>query len=132
MKLRDHKNSKKQGDAGLGTAIGWLTRSGYTVCVPLTDSQDFDLVVDVEGDLKRVQVKTTTHKNTRGRWVASLRVAGGNRSGTGKRKKFDPTKVDYLFVVTADDDLYWIPTFECSCESQLVLAPKYDKFKVIP
>ena len=43
MSLRGQKNSKKQGDIGLGIAIGWFATQGYTVCVPLTDSQDYDL-----------------------------------------------------------------------------------------
>lgn len=43
--LRQH-NPKKQGDAGLGVAIGWFTTHGYTMSVPLTDSQDYDLIVD--------------------------------------------------------------------------------------
>ena len=30
------KNSKKQGDVGMGVAIGWFAADGYTVCVPLT------------------------------------------------------------------------------------------------
>jgi hypothetical protein len=33
------KNSKKQGDAGLGIAIGWLSAQGFDVLLPLTDSR---------------------------------------------------------------------------------------------
>lgn len=28
-------NSKKRGDIGLGAAIGWLVKNGWTVCVPI-------------------------------------------------------------------------------------------------
>jgi hypothetical protein len=44
--LTGHKNTKKQGDVGL--AIGWFTSQGHTVCVHLTDSQDYDLVVEID------------------------------------------------------------------------------------
>lgn len=30
IQLKTYKNSKKQGDAGLGTAIGWFSSNGYT------------------------------------------------------------------------------------------------------
>ena len=39
-------NSKKQGDWGLGRAIAYFTLKEYTVSVPLTESQDYDLIVD--------------------------------------------------------------------------------------
>jgi hypothetical protein len=45
------RNSKKQGDWGLGSAIAWFTAQGYTVALPITDSQHYDLIVDIEGRL---------------------------------------------------------------------------------
>jgi HJR/Mrr/RecB family endonuclease len=59
----DQANTKKQGDVGLGQAIAWFTRNSYTVSLPLTDSQDYDLIVDKDNVLYRVQVKTTSNKN---------------------------------------------------------------------
>lgn len=59
-------NSKQQGDVGLGAAIGWFTSKGYTVCIPLTDSQDYDLVVETKGKLEKVQVKTTSSTKENG------------------------------------------------------------------
>ncbi len=49
------KNSKKQGDIGLGAAIAYFTFKGFTVSIPLTDSQDYDLVVDDGHKLSRIQ-----------------------------------------------------------------------------
>ena len=39
------QNSLKQGNAGLGKAIAYFTINGYGVCIPLTDSEDWDLIV---------------------------------------------------------------------------------------
>lgn len=102
-------NSKKQGDVGLGQAIAWFTRNSYTVSLPLTDSQDYDLIVDKENILYRVQVKTASYKNKYGIYAVSLTVKGGNRSGSGKIKKFDNTKVDIVFILTSDNEVYVIP-----------------------
>ena len=49
--MRKYKNSKKQGDAGLGIAIEYFTTKGYCVCIPLTDSQEYDLVVEIQNKL---------------------------------------------------------------------------------
>jgi HJR/Mrr/RecB family endonuclease len=55
-------NSKKQGDIGMCYAIAYFSKMGYTVNIPITDSQDYDLIIDREGKLLKVQVKTTKFK----------------------------------------------------------------------
>ena len=126
------KNSKKQGDYGLGKAISWFTSRGHTVLIPLTDSQPYDLVVDIEGEgLRRVDVKTTSikHNTQKDKYIVGLKVSGGNRSGTGKSRKFSKTDTDYLFVVTDSGDKYLIPAEELGT-SVAVLGPKFHKFKL--
>ena len=93
--LKEQKNSRKQGDVGLGIAIGWFAKSGWTICIPLTDNQDFDLAVEKEDGLKKVQVKTTYRESKYGVYQASLKTCVGNKSGY-IIKNFDPTNVDYL------------------------------------
>ena len=65
-------NTKKQGDIGLGQAIGYFTSLGFTVSVPLTDSQEYDLIVDNGFSLNRVQVKRCTYKR-KGNYVLNSR-----------------------------------------------------------
>ena len=123
------ENTKKQGDVGLGVAIGWLACNGYTVCVPLTDSQDYDLVADIDG-LKKIQVKTTTYQVASGSYSANLSVKGGNRTSRGNVKKFNGKKIDFLFVFTGDDTMYLIPTTKLENEHSITLGKEYDKFRV--
>ncbi len=61
--LRKQRNSKQQGDVGLAIAIAWFAKNGYRVSIPLTDSQDYDLVIEVETRFYSVQVRTTYYKN---------------------------------------------------------------------
>lgn len=119
-------NSKKQGDIGLGHAISFFVSNGYTVSIPLTDSQDYDLIVD-NGTLFRVQVKTTKHKSPYGIFKVSLTVKGGNRS-FNTIKKFDPTKVDFVFIITNEGDRYLIPSKLLG--STISLGHKYLHYKV--
>lgn len=126
-------NSRKQGDWGLGQAIAWATSKGYHVSVPLTESQAYDLVID-DGELKRVEVKTTTYrqqvskKAPNGYFLVNLRTFGGNRSRQSIRK-LSPG-VDALFIVTGDGTRYFIPRKFIGGASTIRLGPSYDTFKI--
>ncbi len=122
------KNSKKQGDLGLGKAIGYLTAHGYTVSLPLTDSQPYDLIVDIDGKLNRVQVKTTAYKTPYGIFAANLSVKGGNRS-YNTIKLFDKTKVEYVFVITSENDIYFIPSSVIKSKNILNLGKQFINYK---
>lgn len=126
-------NSRKQGDWGLGQAIAWATSKGYSVSVPLSESQTYDLVVD-DGVLKRVEVKTTTRRQPASKkaphryFVVNLRTFGGNKSGQVTRKL--SADVDALFVVTGDGARYFIPRKSVGGASTIRLGPSYDTFRI--
>ena len=121
------KNTKKQGDWGLGLAIAYFTSKGITISIPLTDSQDYDLVIDLENQLKRVQVKSTFHKVKSGNYTVSLTTKGGNKSSS-KIKKLDKNSVDFIFIATGNSDLYLIPCE--SVNSSITLSSKYQQYKL--
>lgn len=56
-------NTRKQGDIGTSFAIAYFCSNGYTVSIPISDSQPYDLVIEKSGILQRVQVKTCFRKN---------------------------------------------------------------------
>ena len=124
--LKDKKNSRKQGDVGLGSAIAWFTSKGHTVCIPLTDSQKYDLIID-DGELKRVQVKTTYFKDGK-HYVAALKTCGGNRT-MQKIKNFNDANADLVFILTEDSDRYLIPS-KVLPKTAVTLYKKYDKYKL--
>jgi hypothetical protein len=125
------QNSKKQGDWGLGRAIAYFTLNEKTVSIPLTESQDYDLIIDEDSSLKKVQVKTSiqisrkTHQP-----IVHLRTCGGNQS-FNYVKKFDISKIDYVFVTTEKFGDYLIPTLEIKVKNTLTLDSRFDKFKVV-
>ena len=124
-------NTKQQGDIGVGTAIAHFINMGWPVSFPLTESLPYDLIVDEDGELKKVQVKTTRHKDA-GKFKVEIRTSGGNQSFK-TTKAFNPTKVDYLFVLCLDKEehiKYLFPmTMEFPTQS-LTLGPSYDQYKV--
>ena len=92
------KNSKKQGDAGLGQAIAYFTLKGYDVALPLTDSADWDLIVEIDGVLKRVQVKTSSQMSDTGVMKFNCDVKGGNQSFNKPSKTIQQQGWDLIFL----------------------------------
>ena len=52
---------KEIGNAALSMAIAYFGSNGYIVSIPLNDTQDYDLIVDKNGCVQRVQVKGDKH-----------------------------------------------------------------------
>ena len=123
------KNSKKQGDIGVGEAISFFIKRGQTVLFPLSDSEPYDLVFDDGVKLNKVQVRTTACKSRHGKYQVNLRVLGGNQS-FHTAQKFDNTKVDFLFVLTETTNKYLIPSVDIQSKNTLNLGIKMEKYKI--
>lgn len=130
MELKDFSTYSRQGNVGVAYAIAYYSKLGYTISIPLTDTQDYDLVVDTGNTLLKVQVKTTTYKKENGIYQLNLKVNGGNRSGIGKTKTFDQNNCDLVFAMTEQFDFYSIPKSEISATSSISLGEKYLPFRV--
>ena len=121
---------KKQGDIGMAYAIAYYSKLGYTISIPLTDSQDYDLIVDTGTDLLKVQIKTSSQYSEYGIPMVALRTSGGNRSGKGKVKTFDQNSSDLLFILLDNGNCYSIPTKNITNKSSISLGEKYLPYKV--
>lgn len=122
-------NPRDQGEIGLGDAIGWFSRRGLTVSIPLADNQPYDLIADIDGDLARVQVKTATRRSPYGRFVVSIETAGGNQS-FHTRKPFDPAASDVLYVLTDAGDRFVIPSGTVTARHALTLGERQAAYRV--
>lgn len=120
--------TKDQGEIGIGDAIAWFTRAGWTTSIPLVDNQAYDLVVDDGRRLQRVQVKTSTCRTSSGGWAVELRTNGGNRSRSTS-SPFDPDTCDLLYVLT-DDGRWLIPTERIEATTSLTLGEKWQEWRV--
>lgn len=120
--------NKQRGNCGLGIAIGYFSTNGYTVSIPLNDTQDYDLLIDKDDKIKSVQVKYTTCRTKYGNYQVALKSCGGTK-GTTYKTVID-TKVDYLFIATDQIDMYLIPREAIVNKSTLNLCDKYKKYKL--
>jgi PD-(D/E)XK endonuclease len=126
---------RRQGDLGEYSAMEWLSSKGALVWVPLGHSPDVDLIAELDERLLRVQVKTSTYRlraaDRQGRWGVSISTSGGNRSWSGTAKCFDPSLVDYLFVLAGDGRRWFIPATLVEAVRQLSLGgTKYSEYEV--
>lgn len=92
-------NSDK-GRAGLLLGMTWFGTNGYTISLPLNDTQWYDFVAEKDGKFYTVQCKFTTTKNKE----IPLYNCGGGRGKVYDRVLSHP--VDYLFCSDGID--YWV------------------------
>ena len=126
--LKHLPNTNTKGDAAVGIAISYYTYNNYTVCIPLTDSQAFDLVVvDSNADVRKIQIKYTSAIEKDGVHYVDLRTRNMYYS-----KNLDKSLFDDLFIVTSKGFIYIIPATCISGTVKLRLGEKYKEFLVKP
>lgn len=133
---------KKQGDLGEARAVYEYTKLGYTVSVPLSDSDKYDLIIDNGISLLKVQVKTSCHRSSkkrdsttgRIRYGVQLSTTGSNTKGHQSRirQKYD---YDILFVMVENGQCWSIPVDELGQTGHQITVDltdkcKFNKFKI--
>jgi hypothetical protein len=130
-------NRRQQGDLGEASAIEWLTRIGAGVWIPLGHSPDADLIAEIDDQLFRIQVKTTTLQRESPkrhcRWIVALATNGGNQSWSGVAKRFDSSRCDFLFALVGDGRRWFIPAAAIESKRGITLGgQKYSEFEIEP
>ena len=127
------RDPRGQGDRGEVLAAMWFAERGATVFTPLfCTSPHVDFVVEWQGAIQRIQVKTTTLFRLK-RWEVTLCTRGGNQSWSGMVKRLDSARYDHLFVVVGDGRRWLIPSHEVAGGTAIILGgPKYDRFEIEP
>ena len=121
-------SNKDKGNSGLGIAIAYYSTNGYTVSIPLNDTQDYDLIVDKENILKKVQVKATSCRTKYDKYQVALKSCGGTKGKT--YKTIIETNVDEVFILLENLERYIIPIEKIKNKSTITICNKYKKYKV--
>ena len=121
-----------QGNVGLGKAIEYFTSNGIPVSIQLNDTQPYDLIADINGQLCKIQVKTSRYTDTNGKsYCVNLKNSGGNRTGTIRYVTFNNADCDYLFVYLINNKIYLIPTSVITVKTQLRISEQqYSEYEV--
>lgn len=130
MLFENIKNSNHQGNIGMSYAITYYTKEGYTVSIPMTDSQYYDLIIENNGLLQTVQVKTTQSIGSNcNNYQVGLRTSSGNKNST-TIKDFSENNSNILFVLVETGTMYSIPREEITSKTSLSLGERLNKYKV--
>ena len=97
------ETNKDKGRAGMALGIAYFGANGYTVNLPLNDTQWYDFVIEKEGKFQTVQCKATGSADN----TISLKSKGGTNGGVYDNIFDHP--VDYLFCLDKDMTIYVIP-----------------------
>ena len=114
--------NKDKGRTGLSIAIGYYGSKGYTVSIPLNDTQDYDLIIDDGTKLQKVQVKCTGSLNEYGVYSVSMKSCGGTKGTV--YKTIQDTDVDLVFIFCTNGWMFEIPKNEISCKTAMSLSIK--------
>ena len=120
--------NKQKGNTGLGMAISFFTSNGYIVSIPLNDTQDYDLIIDKDNKVERVQVKSYSCIDKKGKYQVALKSCGGTKGKT--YKTFKDTNVEYLFIFLENMEMYLIPKEIIYNNSTITICEKYRKYEV--
>lgn len=120
--------------AAIGDAISWFMHRGYVASIPVEPAR-YDLVVESDSGLKRVQVKSTTSRRKDQWHVRIYRMEYGLRdeldcNGKRGRTPYLPGEVDLFFVLTGDGSKFLIPIEATRGQLTLTLDRKYAAYKV--
>lgn len=97
------KTNKDKGRVGLSLAIAYYGTQGYTISLPLNDTQWYDLIIEKDNIFQTVQCKFTASANN----SISLRSTGGTNGSVYDTLLKHP--IDILFCADKDMNMYSIP-----------------------
>ena len=98
--MREH-HTKNKGDLGVLKVQCRLAELDYTVLIPLTEHEFFDLVAYKDGIFKRIQVKYRSAKN--GKMEIRFRSSWADKHGSHSQL-LDKNKVDIFAIYCPETD----------------------------
>ena len=96
---------KQTGRIGLSMAINYFTIQGYTVSLPMNDTQWYDLIIEKDGIFETVQCKATETKED----IIDFRSTGGTKGKEYDNIQNYQGKLTYIFCVNKDLHMWLIP-----------------------
>lgn len=115
-------NRKQIGRIGLSMAINYFTVLGYTVSIPINDTQWYDLIVEKDGQFQTVQCKATQTLND----TIDFRSTGGTKGLEYDNIK-NHSELDWLFCVNKNLNMWLIPSKELPNSNRIVLRTEPTK-----
>ncbi len=101
-------NTKERGDLTEAIAVAELKRRGYTVSVPVGETARYDILLDAEDEILRIQCKTAWMLDE-DRMVFKTCSTDYNASGHHANRDYEDEIDAFLVRLPKDDTLYFVP-----------------------
>ena len=109
-------NRKRIGRIGLSMAINYFTIKGYTVSIPMNDTQWYDIVIEKDAIFQTVQCKATQTESGE----IDFRSTGGTKGSTYDNL-LNHSELDFLFCVDKDLNMWLIPVKDITTKRSIRL-----------
>lgn len=98
---------------------------GYNISIPYGENSRYDFILDIDGKLLKIQVKTSRNKksikNPKDAIVFTCRSSNTNASGNTYHR-YTKEQIDY-FATYWNGKCYLVPVEECNIEKTLWFSP---------
>ena len=119
------ENSKDRGDETEAAVLRALLSSGYSVSIPFGDNDDYDLIVDDEGQLHRVQCKTAWQNKAE--TIRFNTHSQTTRDGSYHERTYEGAIDAFVARYPERERLYWIDVSEATDQKmELRFAAEID------
>ena len=118
-------NKQQRGIVSELLAIAHFIKQGYIVSKPLTDFNEYDLIIDCKGSLERIQVKTIYWDNSKNRYLISCVTSHIKGNGHRTNKKYQNNSFEKLCGVEEETGaIYLIPIKAVENRRSITIYPK--------
>ena len=98
----------------------YFTKLGYNVLTPICEDCRYDMIVDFDGILTRIQIKTC-HLTAKEDGISFSTRSVQVNTAENKAKSYTKEQIDY-FATYYDNNCYMVPVEECSTEKTLFFS----------
>ena len=115
-------NTNQIGDIGEAIAIAEFTKAGAIVSKPLSDNARYDLIIEWNNKLYKVQVKTTQSSNENTKMIFATKTTNYTK-GHWKSTAYESGEVDLFFLYCLENNWFglWNVTNLKEIKSSLTL-----------
>lgn len=125
-------NSKQTGNITEMQCMLTFMQEGFNVLTPYGDCERYDFVADVNGELLKIQVKTSRPSRFSEGCITFNTSSQTTEKGKQVHHSYDKSQIDY-FMTYYENKAYLIPVQECSSREKTLrfVPPKNGQIKGI-
>lgn len=100
-------NTKQTGDVSEQAVILEILKRGWDVSIPIGDRLPYDIIVDINGKLIKIQIKTAWYHEQRKHYVVGVRRSCTNRKHY-LYKKYNNNDFDFAICYLQDRNVFYV------------------------